>query len=149
MTQPQERRDRRSRDRFGRDRRERTDRQPQEQSDFSSTGADATHTSALIESHAQNSTVASAPQVQAMPQVGHFSLPVNDLILVAQASGLEWVNSDPQKVATVQAAIAAEPVAIRIPRERPAPVIGDEGPLILVETKKDLGQMAMSFDKGL
>ncbi len=148
-TQPQERRDRRSRDRFGRDRRERTDRQSQEQSDFSSTGADATHTSALIESHAQNSTVASAPQVQTMPQVGHFSLPVNDLILVAQASGLEWVNSDPQKVATVQAAIAAEPVAIRISRERPAPVIVDEGPLILVETKKDLGQMAMSFDKGL
>ncbi|MSQ56765.1 MAG: Rne/Rng family ribonuclease [Limnohabitans sp.] len=147
--QPQERRDIRSRDRFGRDRRERTDRQPQEQSEFSSSGMDAPHTSAPIESHAQNNTATSAPQAQAMPKVGSFALPVNDLISVAQASGLEWVNSDPQKVAMVQAAIAAEPIAIRIHRERPAPVVLDEGPLILVETKKNLGEIAMSFDKGL
>jgi len=33
-----------------------------------------------------------------------------------------------------------------VPRERPALVVVDEGPLILVETKRDLGQIAMPFD---
>jgi ribonuclease E len=57
---------------------------------------------------------------------------------VAQSSGLEWVNSNPERVAAVQAAIAAEPKPVHIPRERPPVVVLDEGPLILVETRKDL-----------
>jgi ribonuclease E len=65
---------------------------------------------------------------------------------VATGSGLEWVNSNPERIAQVQAAIAAEPQAAHVPRERPAPVVMDEGPLVLVETKKDLRQMPMPFD---
>jgi ribonuclease E len=65
---------------------------------------------------------------------------------VAQSSGLEWVNSNPERIAQIQAAIAAEPRPVHVPRERPAPVVLDEGPLILVETKKDLSQMAMPFE---
>jgi ribonuclease E len=57
---------------------------------------------------------------------------------VAQSSGLEWVNSNPERVAAVQAAIAAEPKPVHVPRERPPLVILDEGPLVLVETRKDL-----------
>jgi ribonuclease E len=57
---------------------------------------------------------------------------------VAQSSGLEWVNSNPERIAAVQAAIAAEPKPVHIPRERPPVVILDEGPLVLVETRKDL-----------
>jgi ribonuclease E len=57
---------------------------------------------------------------------------------VAQSSGLEWVNSNPERIAAVQAAIAAEPKPVHVPRERPPLVILDEGPLVLVETRKDL-----------
>jgi ribonuclease E len=57
---------------------------------------------------------------------------------VAQSSGLEWVNSNPERIAAVQAAIAAEPKPVHVPRERPPVVILDEGPLVLVETRKDL-----------
>jgi ribonuclease E len=47
----------------------------------------------------------------------------------------------------VQAAIAAEPKPVHVPREpKPAPVL-DEGPLVLVETRKDLRDMALPFEK--
>jgi ribonuclease E len=73
-----------------------------------------------------------------MPRVQSFTLPVADMQAVAQSSGLEWVNSNPERIAAVQAAIAAEPKPVHIPRERPPVVILDEGPLVLVETRKDL-----------
>jgi ribonuclease E len=57
---------------------------------------------------------------------------------VAQSSGLEWVNSNPERIAAVQAAIAAEPKPVHVPRERPPLVVVEEGPLVLVETRKDL-----------
>ena len=73
-----------------------------------------------------------------MPRVQRFELPVSDMQAVAQSSGLEWVNSNPERVAAVQAAIAAEPKPVHVPRERPPVVVIDEGPLVLVETRKDL-----------
>jgi ribonuclease E len=57
---------------------------------------------------------------------------------IAQGSGLEWVNSDADRIAAAQAAIAAEPKPVHVPRERPPVVVMDEGPLVLVETRKDL-----------
>jgi ribonuclease E len=60
-----------------------------------------------------------------MPRVGSFALPV----------------------AAVKAQIAAEPQPVHIPRERPAPVVLDEGPLILVETKRDLRNMTLPFEQ--
>jgi ribonuclease E len=71
---------------------------------------------------------------------------LEDLNALAHQSGLQWVHSNPERVAQVQAAIAAEPRPIHVPRERPPIVVVDEGPLILVETRKDLRQMAMPFD---
>lgn len=66
---------------------------------------------------------------------------------VAQSSGLEWVHTDTDKAAAVQAAIAAEPQPVHIPRER-APVVAlDDGPLVLVETRRDLGSMELPFDE--
>jgi ribonuclease E len=73
-----------------------------------------------------------------MPRVQAFTWPVADMQVVAQGSGLEWVNSNPERIAAVQAAIAAEPKPVHVPRERPPLVILDEGPLVLVETRKDL-----------
>jgi ribonuclease E len=73
-----------------------------------------------------------------MPRVQSFALPLAEMQAVAQGSGLEWVNSNPESIAAVQAAIAAEPKPVHVPRERPPVVILDEGPLVLVETRKDL-----------
>jgi ribonuclease E len=64
---------------------------------------------------------------------------------LAQSSGLIWVNSDASKVAAVQAAISAEPQPVRVPRERPPAVVLNEGPLVLVETRKDLNTLKVPF----
>jgi ribonuclease E len=87
---------------------------------------------------------ASAP-ASGMPKVGAFELPLNELHAIAVQSGLEWINSDTEKVALVAAAIAAEPMPVRAPRERPQHIVVDEGPLILVETRKDLRDLALPF----
>ena len=95
---------------------------------------------------AATTATASAADKQGMPKVGSYQLSVSDLAAVASSSGLVWVNSDVAKIAAVQAAIAAEPKPVHVPRERAAPVLADHGPLILVETRRDLSQMPMPFD---
>jgi ribonuclease E len=87
-----------------------------------------------------------APAARSLPKVQAYALSIEDLQQVAQASGLEWVNSDAQKVAQAQAAIAAEPKPIHVPREPRPPVMIDEGPLVLVETRKDLRNMTLPFE---
>jgi len=82
-----------------------------------------------------------------MPKVGSYTLPKETLLEVAQGSGLQWVNSDPARIAAVQAAIAAEPKPVHVPRERPAPVALDDRPLVLVETKRDLRNMTLPFEQ--
>lgn len=76
-----------------------------------------------------------------------FALPVETLVQVAQGTGLSWVNSDPAKIAAVQAAIAAEAKPIHVPRERPAPVQIDSAPLVLVETSRDLRNLKLPFEE--
>ena len=76
-----------------------------------------------------------------------FELPLRDLQALAEGAGLTWVHSDADKVAAAQAAIAAEPRPVRVPRERAPMVVLDEGPLVLVETKKDLSQIKLPFDQ--
>ncbi len=93
---------------------------------------------------------APAPESKAasgMPAVAGYALPIESLHQVATGSGLQWVNSDPARIAAVQTAIAAEPKPVHVPRERPAPVTLDEGPLILVETKRDLRNMTLPFEQ--
>jgi ribonuclease E len=82
-----------------------------------------------------------------MPEVTSYALPTDALVQVAQGSGLQWVNSDSERIAAVQAAIAAEPKPVHVPRERAAPVSLDAGPLVLVETKRDLGNMTLPFEQ--
>ena len=89
---------------------------------------------------------ASAPARQGLPKVQSYTVSIDELNQVAQASGLEWVNSDATKVAQVQAAIAAEPKPIHVPREIKPVVLVDEGPLVLVETRKDLRNMPLPFE---
>ena len=93
--------------------------------------------------------VVSAPAVaEAAPAAvaAPFVLPLTELQSIAQAAGLEWVNSNVDKVMAVQEAIAAEPKPIHVPRERKPALVLDEGPLILVETRKDLNQITLPFE---
>lgn len=90
--------------------------------------------------------VAEAPAARSLPKVASFSLPMDEMQQVAQASGLEWVNSNADKVAQAQAAIAAEPKPVHVPREPKPTVVLDDGPLVLVETRKDLRDMQLPFE---
>jgi ribonuclease E len=89
--------------------------------------------------------IAPAPVVEPV-RVEPFVLPLNDLSQLAQAAGLEWVNSDADKIRTVQEAIAAEPKPAHVPRERKPVEVVDTGPLILVETRKDISQIKLPFE---
>ena len=82
----------------------------------------------------------------AAPVVEAFVLPLADLNSLAEQVGLEWVNSDADKIRAVQQAIAAETKPVHVPRERQASVVLDEGPLVLVETRKDLSQVKLPFE---
>jgi ribonuclease E len=75
-----------------------------------------------------------------------YHLPVETLATMVQAAGLEWVQSDAARISAVQAVMAAEPAPARVPREPRRQVLVDEGPLVLVETRKDLAQMKLPFD---
>jgi ribonuclease E len=87
--------------------------------------------------------VAAAPIV-----VEPFVLPTDELQRVAEGAGLQWVNSDADKIRAVQEAMANEPRPIHVPRERKPTAVIDEGPLVLVETRKDLSQLKLPFDHG-
>jgi len=86
--------------------------------------------------------VASAPAAVHAP----FVLPTEQLQSVAESAGLQWVNSDAEKIRAVQEAMAREPKPAHVPRE-PKPLAAvDEGPLVLVETRKDLSQIKLPFE---
>jgi ribonuclease E len=91
--------------------------------------------------------VQAAATGKALPAVQAFQLPVEELAKVAESSGLQWVNSDAERIAAAQAAIAAEPKPVHVPRERPPVVVVDEGPLVLVETRRDLREMTLPFEQ--
>ena len=60
---------------------------------------------------------------------------------------MQWVNSDASKIAEAQAAIALEAKPAHIPRERVPLAVSNEGPLVLVETKRDLRDTVLPFEK--
>ena len=150
----------RGRDRYRRDRREEgaaADGQIDPQADEASQPLEAVAAVAAaeipaaaapapVQAPAPVAAPAAAP-VAAPVVVERFVLPMESLQAVAEGAGLQWVNSDAEKVATVQAAIAAEPKPVHVPRERPPVVVVDEGPLVLVETRKDLSQIKLPFER--
>jgi ribonuclease E len=87
---------------------------------------------------------APAAAIRALP----YALPTDALHSIAQTAGLEWVNSDAEKIRAVQAAMAAEPQPIRVPREPKRHLLEDVGPLVLVETRRDLSQVKLPFEHG-
>ncbi|MEK9952775.1 MAG: ribonuclease E/G, partial [Curvibacter sp.] len=142
--------------RYGRDRRERGERGERQerptQADAAPQAAEAapngeTRPAPVAAAPAAVAAPAAATNGRALPRVQSYTLPLSELDQVASASGLQWVKSDADKVAAAQAAIAAEPRPVHVPRERPAPVVIDEGPLILVETRKDLRELKLPFEQ--
>jgi ribonuclease E len=139
-----ERREKRNRDRYGRERGPRAEKaEGTSANSVDNAWSPAQAAPFAVAAAAPASAVSSA---QRMPLITTYELPIEQLHQVASGSGLEWVNSNPERIAQVQAAIAAEPQVVRVPSERPAPMVIDEGPLVLVETKRDLRQMPMPFD---
>jgi ribonuclease E len=102
---------------------------------------------AVAQAPAPAPSPAPAPASATLPKVQSYDLPMQNLSQVAQSSGLQWVNSDAGKIAEVQAAIAAEAKPIHVPRERQPVLASTEGPLVLVETKRDLASMPLPFEK--
>ena len=80
------------------------------------------------------------------PAAADYVLPMDALVAVADGAGLQWVNSDAEKIRAAHEAMAAMPKPIHVPREIVKPVAVDEGPLVLVETRKDLSQVRLPFE---
>ena len=97
---------------------------------------------------ATSAAAAVAPMAPAAPApIEPYVLPTDSLITVAQSVGLEWVNSDADKIQAVQAAMAAEPKPAHVPRAPRPSVVVEDGPLVLVETKRDLSQLKLPFEQ--
>lgn len=158
----------RSRDRYGRDRQERAPRAETEvaapleagSSDLplagepaaieplvSAPAAVAPQVAPVNTMPVMPATATVAPSSRSLPKVTPFELPLAQLAQIAEGSGLHWVNSDAERIAQAQAAIAAEPRPVHVPRQRPPAIVLDEGPLILVETSKDLRSVALPFEQ--
>ncbi len=90
---------------------------------------------------------APAPAAAKPVVIEPYTLPTDTLAALAGTAGLQWVQSDTDKVRAVQAAMAAEPAPIHVPREPRRHVLVDEGPLVLVETRKDLSQITLPFEQ--
>lgn len=73
-------------------------------------------------------------------------LPTEALNALAAGAGLEWVNSNAEKIRMAQESIANEPRPAHVPREPKPAVVEDIGPLILVETRRDLSQVKLPFE---
>lgn len=63
-------------------------------------------------------------------------MPIDQLQPVLELAGLTLVQTTPAKHAEALARMAAEPVIVRTPRERPVLPAMDEGPLVQVETRR-------------
>jgi ribonuclease E len=89
---------------------------------------------------------APAPATAPPAPAKDYTLPVDELAAIAEHAGLQWVNSDAERVRAVQAAMAAAPQPVHVPREpKPAAEI-DDGPLVLVETQKNLASLKLPFE---
>jgi len=169
-----QRREKRSRDRYGRDRKDRAPREGADAEGGNAPAAFVPNDALLAPSAdtavapapVDAAPVAAAPapvaapverververaaapvaEVTALPKASAFVLPLAELAAVAQGSGLQWVSTDVERAAAVQAAIAAEPKPVHVPRERPPAIVVETEPLVMVETKRDLRNMQLPF----
>ncbi len=77
-------------------------------------------------------------QPTAAPALSHATnapLPLDQLLPMLESAGMTLAQTDTQKLAEVQARIAAEPRPVHVPRLRPELPPLDTGPLVQVETR--------------
>jgi ribonuclease E len=148
-TRPAETAEGESRRGRGRDR-YRRERRPEEGTEESPEAPAAEAAAAALAPASPPAELAPAAPVAAVrPQpvvVPRYDLPLSSLNELAASAGLEWVHSDADKVRAAQELIASTPQPIHVPRERKPMVALDEGPLVLVETRKDLSQITLPFE---
>ena len=89
--------------------------------------------------------VAAPPVAPARP-AAPFALDAAQLRAIAESAGLQWIGSDAEKIRAAQEAMAREPQPVHVPREPKPVVLPDDGPLVLVETRKDLSQIKLPFE---
>ncbi len=92
--------------------------------------------------------VVAAPAATAAPApiAASFVLETDALQAVAESAGLQWVNSDVEKIRATQQAMVNEARPAHVARQ-PKPVAAiDDGPLVLVETRRDLSQVKLPFE---
>lgn len=110
--------------------------------------AAAAATPALAAEPVTPAPAVATPVAAVAPAATPYHLPTESLAAIASGAGLQWVNSDAEKIRAVQTAMASEPKPIHVPRQPRPRVVIDDGPLVLVETKKDLSQIRLPFDTG-
>ena len=88
--------------------------------------------------------VVAAPAVVAV--AAPFVLETDALVAVAETAGLQWVNSDADKIRAAQQAMASEPQPAHVPRAAKPAAAADNSPLVMVETRKDLSQVTLPFE---
>lgn len=71
----------------------------------------------------------------ALPKPAPAPMPIDELLPMLERAGLILVQTAPEKLAQAQARLAAQPPALRVPRERPVLPPVDSGPLIQVHTR--------------
>ena len=71
------------------------------------------------------------------------ALPVEQLRAVVETAGLQWVQSDPERVEQARRKARQAPAPRHAPRERKPRAAQDEGPLVLVETRKALPRLEL------
>ena len=87
-----------------------------------------------------------APVTAAANPPAPFALDADRLRAVAEAAGLQWVGSDAGKVQAAQQTLAHEAPPVRAAREPKTVAPVDQGPLVLIETRKDLSQVTLPFE---
>ncbi len=75
-----------------------------------------------------------------------FVLATEALKSLTSEKGLHWVSSDKEKIRLAQESIANEPHTPHVPREPQVVKVDDSGPLVMVETRRDLSQIKLPFE---
>jgi ribonuclease E len=87
-----------------------------------------------------------APAAAAAASTQPFVLQTDALHAVAETAGLQWVGSDASKIRAAQEALVNEPAPLRAGRTPKNVVAAEDGPLVMIETVKDLAQVKLPFE---
>ncbi len=119
---------------------------PTEAATTAMAAAPAAHTDEVTVAQPLVSQPAAPEALDAATPAEPFVLPTQALHSLASEVGLMWVSSDVEKIRLAQEAIANEPRPVHVPREPKAIDIDDTGPLVMVETRRDLSQVKLPFE---